>query len=209
MKLRRTNPLKIAVSGGLFVLSVIFALLSRTPARALAAAAMGISFAADALLAGYPVFLAKVKNRLTKGGLLFLAVHMLYIMALIVSAGKGAGALSGHFAFPFAVFLALTAAHGALFYFRIRSSVPLSFFAASFIYLLTAGAHAAAAFAAAGLTGGGYILNIVGALLFYLSDAILLARKYGAYRGKRGGLLIWATYAPAQLCILTGFFLAR
>ena len=70
------------------------------------------------------------------------------------------------------------------------------------------GVHAAAAVAMCARSGGVYALNVAGALLFYLSDAILLAGKYGAIRGKRVPLLIWLTYVPAQLCLMLGFFLS-
>ncbi|MBR6184694.1 MAG: hypothetical protein IKQ41_00355 [Clostridia bacterium] len=207
--MRLTKRIKILISGSLFVLSAVLALLAGKLSCALAALAMGVSAVGDALLAGYPGCFAEIKNRLTKGGLVFLAAHILYILALIASTGKSARALLPDFARPFSLFFGLTALHGALFYFRARSPVPRAFFAAAFFYLLTAGAHAAAAIAVFGQSGGGYALNVAGTLLFYLSDAILLARKYGAVQGKRVSSLIWCTYVPSQLCLIIGFYLTR
>ena len=207
--MRWKNRLKLMISGGLTVFAVILALLAGRPAGWLAALAMGISAFADALLAGYPDCLAGVKDRLVKGGLIFLAAHLLYILALVVSYGKGVPALLPAFALPFAVFLGLTLLHGALFYFRARSSEPRAFFAAASVYLLTVGVHAAAAVTVSGLSGGLYALSVAGALLFYLSDAILLAGKYGALRGKCIPVLIWVTYVPAQFCLLLGLYLAQ
>ena len=203
-----TKHRAVMISAGLTVLSVALALIRRTPACLLAALAMAISTFADALLAGIPDCFARVKDRLTKGGLVFFCAHILYILALILSSGKDISALWPLFTLPFAVFFAVTAAHGAVFYFRPRSSVPRSFYAASSLYLLTVGIHAAAAVTVYRATGGGYTLNVAGTLLFYLSDSILLAQKYGSVRGKHVPAMIWASYIPAQFCLIFGFFLA-
>ena len=204
-----TKQRKMMISGGLFALSVILAVLAGTHSGALAALAMGISAFGDALLAGYPNCLARIKNRLPKGGLVFLAAHILYIRALIVSFGKDVFALLPHFALPFFVFFGLTLLHGALFYFRAHSTVTRAFFAAAFLYLLTVGVHAATAITVQGLSGGRYTLSVAGALLFYLSDAILLAQKYAALSGRRISSLIWITYSPAQLGLIIGLYMVR
>ena len=47
--------------------------------------------------------------------------------------------------------------------------------------------------------------NHAGFQEFYLE----LARKYGAVRGKYVTAVIWLTYVPAQLCLITGIFLTR
>lgn len=207
--MKRKKTITTAVSCALTVLALALALIRRSPWCLIAAAAMAVSTLGDAVLAGVPGRLAKIKNRFVKGGLVFFAAHLLYILALAVSAGKSAAEIPKHFPLPFALFLILTAFHGAFFYFRSRSPLPVPFFAATSAYLMTVGVHAAAAFAAFGRAGGAYALNAAGALLFYLSDAILLAAKYGALRGKLPGVLIWITYAPAQLCLILGFFLLR
>lgn len=207
--MKRKKTITMAVSLALTVLAVALALIRRTPWCLIAAAAMAVSTLGDAVLAGAPGRLAKIKNRFVKGGIVFFAAHLLYILALAVSAGKSAAEIPKRFPLPFALFLILTAFHGAFFYFRSRSPLPVPFFAATSAYLMTVGVHAAAAFAAFGRAGGAYALNAAGALLFYLSDAILLAAKYGALRGKLPGVLIWITYAPAQLCLILGFFLLR
>ncbi len=196
------------ISGGLTALSAALALLARRPACCIAALAMAVSTLGDGMLAGYPGCFAGVKNRLTKGGLIFFAAHVLYILALLTASGKASRVLAPSFAPPFCLFLGLTVLHGALFYVRARSTTPRAFFAAAILYLLTVGIHAAAAIAVSGQAGGAFALNVAGALLFYLSDAILLAGKYGAIRGKRVPLLIWLTYVPAQLCLMLGFFLS-
>ena len=204
-----TKQRKMMISGGLAVFSVALALAARKLSCSLAALAMGCSTLGDALLAGYPGCFAKVNNRQAKGGLVFLGAHILYIAALLVSSGKDISVLLPCFTLPFVLFFCVTVLHGALFYFRVCSPVPRFFFAAAFLYLLMAGVHAAAAVTVSGLSGGWYALNVAGALLFYLSDAILLARKYGAARGKHITAMIWITYVPAQFCLLIGFFLAR
>ncbi len=201
-----TKKRRMTASCGLAVLSVVFALIRRSAPCALAAAAMMVSFFGDALLAGVPGRLAQIRNRLVKGGLVFLAAHLLYISALVIASGRSLPALLPSAAPFLALALALTALHGALFYFRPRAAAPRSFFWAASAYLMTAGVHAAFAAATAAVTGG-YALNAAGAALFFLSDAILLAGKYGAVGGDRATDPIWFTYAPAQLCILIGFFL--
>ncbi len=195
------------ISVGLTLLSTLLALLARRPSCWLAAAAMGVCALGDALLAGYPDCFAQIKNRLIKGGSAFLAAHILYIGALLLTCGMDAPEFLSHLALPFAVFFAVTILHSALFYFRAPSSAPPAFFAAAFLYLLVVGLHAGAAIAAAGRADEGFTLNAAGAILFYLSDAILLARKYGAFQGKHITALIWLSYVPAQLCLMTGFYL--
>ena len=203
-----TNPRKMTVSSSLTVLALTLALLARKPCCWLAALAMAISTVGDGLLAGYPKLFAPVKERLIKGGLLFLAAHILYILALIAASGLDAAALLPYFWGPFTVFAALTVLHGAVFYFRSPSRPPLSFFAAAFCYLLMVAIHVSAAVCVSGQLGGRLLFNIAGAVLFFLSDAILLALKYGFGKEKSASDLIWFTYAPAQLCMILGFYLA-
>ena len=196
------------ISGGMTLLAVILALIARKPWSWLAASAMAVSTVGDALLAGCPSFLQPVKDRLTKGGLVFFVAHCLYILALIRVSGQSAAALLPHFWGPCLVFVLLAAGHGCLFYFRAASKAPRAFFAAASAYLLAVGLHAAAAVCVYSRTGGATILNVLGAALFFLSDAILLARKYVPSDEKRTSFLVWATYVPAQLCLILGFFLA-
>ena len=226
--MRLTKKRKMTISGGLTAFAVVLAVLSRSSCCYLAALAMGISTLGDALLAGYPEC---IENKLAKGGLAFLAAHILYICTLFVSywksipallprfalpfvlflalTGKSIPALLPRFALPFVLFLALTVLHGLLFYSRGNSGFSTGLFTAASFYLLTVGIHAAAAVTVYGQAGGGYLLSAAGAILFFLSDAVLLARKYGAVRGKYVTAVIWLTYVPAQLCLITGIFLTR
>ena len=203
---RLTKQRKMIISGSLTALSVILAVLSHSSCCYLAALAMGISTLGDALLAGYPEC---VENKLVKGALAFFAAHILYICTLLVSYGKSIPELLTHSALPFSLFLVLTVLHGLLFYSRGSSRFSPGLFAAASFYLLTVGIHAAAAVTVYGQAGGGYLLSAAGAILFFLSDAVLLARKYGAVRGKYVTAVIWLTYVPAQLCLITGIFLTR
>lgn len=198
----------MAISDSLTVLAVVFALLARRPWCTLAALAMAVSSVGDGLLAGYPACFRPVQNRLVKGGLVFFAAHILYILALIRVSGQSAEALLPHFGIPFLIFALLIAIHGYVFYIRAASQAPRAFFAAATCYLLSVGIHAAMAVCVYAQTGGVLILNVIGALLFFLSDAILMARKYVPADEKRTSLLVWLTYVPAQLCLILGFFLA-
>lgn len=203
-----TKQRKMIISGGLTVLSLALALLARRPSCWLAALAMAVSSVGDGLLAGHPKCFAAVQNKLTKGGMVFLAAHILYITALILASGQRLETLLPRFWGPFAVFAALTVLHGALYFFPKHDRPPLAFFAAAFCYLLTAGIHGAAAFCVATQAEGNFLLNAIGAALFFLSDASLLARKYGAIGGENVTDFIWLTYIPAQLCLLLGFYFA-
>ena len=204
--MRLTKKRKMTISGGLTAFAVVLAVLSRSSCCYLAALAMGISTLGDALLAGYPEC---VENKLVKGALAFFAAHILYICTLLVSYGKSIPALLPRFALPFVLFLALTVLHGLLFYSRGNSGFSTGLFTAASFYLLTVGIHAAAAVTVYGQAGGWYLLSAAGAILFFLSDAVLLARKYGSVRGKYVTAVIWLTYIPAQLCLITGIFLTR
>lgn len=203
---RLTKQRKMIISGSLTAFAVVLAVLSHSSCCYLAALAMGISTLGDALLAGYPEC---VENKLVKGALAFFAAHILYICTLFVSYGKSIPALLPRFALPFVLFLALTVLHGLLFYSRGNSGFSTGLFTAASFYLLTVGIHAATAVTVYGQAGGGYLLSAAGAILFFLSDAVLLARKYGAVRGKYVTAVIWLTYVPAQLCLITGIFLTR
>ena len=196
------------ISGGLSVLALVFALIARHPWNWLAALAMMVSTLGDAMLAGYPSCFKAVKDRLVKGGLIFILAHILYIAALIRLSGQTVSALLPSLWVPALVFAALTAAHGYLFYFRAASAEPKAFFAASTGYLLIVGLHAATAVCVCSQKGGALWLNVIGAALFFLSDAILLARKYVPTDEKRTSFLVWLTYAPAQFCLILGFYFA-
>lgn len=195
------------ISCGLTALALVLALLARKPACWLAALAMAVSTVADALLAGHPKPFAPVRHKLIKGGLVFFAAHIVYIIALIRITGQRAEALLPFFWGPFAVFAALAALHGALFYAPARARVSPVFFAAALFYLLTVSVHAGAAFGVWTQTGRCF-LNTAGTVLFFLSDAVLLARRYGAVGYERATDVIWLTYIPAQLCLMLGFYLA-
>ncbi len=203
-----TKQLKMMISGVLTVLSLVLALQARRPSCWVAALAMAVSSVGDGLLAGHPKCFASVRNKLTKGGIVFLAAHILYITALVLATGQRVETLLPHFWGPFAVFAGLTALHSVLYFFMKHDRPPLAFFAAAFCYLLTVGVHGAAAFCAAAQADGNFVLNAIGAALFFLSDASLLARKYGAISGECVTDFIWLTYIPAQLCLLLGFYLA-
>ncbi|MBR0219244.1 MAG: hypothetical protein IJQ33_08590 [Clostridia bacterium] len=203
-----TKQRKMMISGGLTVLSFVLALLARRPSCWLAALAMAVSSIGDGLLAGHPKCFAAIQNKLTKGGIVFLAAHILYIIALVLASGQRPETLLPHFWGPFAVFAALTVLHSALYFLPKHDRPPLAFFAAAFCYLLTVGTHGAAAFCAATQAEGNFLLNAIGAALFFLSDASLLARKYGVIGGENVTDFIWLTYIPAQLCLLLGFYFA-
>lgn len=204
-----TEQRKKTCSIGLTLLAAALALWARTAWSAAAALAMAVSAVGDGLLAGYPACFQKVKDRLIKGGLVFFAAHCLYMLALVLYARRSVQALLPPFLLPALVFLLLSCLHGYWFCLRGASNVPLSFFAASMAYLLTVGAHAALAVCVSAQSGGPIWISAVGAALFYLSDAILLAYKYGRVPGKDCSSPVWFTYAPAQLLLLMGFFLAR
>ena len=206
--MRWTKERKMMISGGLTLLALALALLARRPSCWLAALAMGVSSVGDGLLAGYPRCFASVQNKLTKGGLVFFVAHVLYILALVWASGRGLAALLPAFWGPFAVFAGLTVLHGTLYFHPSSSRPSLTFFVPAFLYLLTVGVHGAAAVCVSIQTGGRFFLNAVGAVLFYLSDAILLARRSGVLKSERATDFIWLTYIPAQLCLLLGFYFA-
>ncbi len=204
-----TKKRKITCSVGLTLLAAVLSLRSGTSWSALAAVSMAVSAVGDGLLAGYPVCFQKGKDRLIKGGLAFFAAHCLYMLALVLYSGQSIRALLPHILLPALGYLFLSCLHGYWFYFRGASNVSLSFFAAATAYLFTVGAHGALAVCVSLQTGGPIWLNAIGAALFYLSDAILLGNKYRPGAGKDCASLVWFTYAPAQFCLILGFFLVR
>lgn len=206
--MRWTERRRMAISGGLTVLAAALALWAHKPWSGWAALAMAVSTVGDGLLAGYPACFRPVKNKLIKGGAVFFAAHCLYILALIKASGENVKALLPLLLIPGLVFASFTVLHGSLLYFHAGSRPSLGFFAAAMGYLLTAGLHAALAVCVCARGGGRLSLNAAGAMLFYLSDFVLLARKLGDVGGKYTTDLIWLTYIPAQLCLMAGFFLA-
>lgn len=188
----------------LTVAAVTLALIARKPWSLPAALGMAVSTVGDGVLAGYPPFLRPRKNRLVWGGTVFFIAHLVYMAALCMASGGNAGTLLPFLLVPGFVFVLLTALQGGLW--RVRgASGP--FFAAAWGYLLTAGLHAALAFCVWAAIGR-MALNAAGAALFYLSDSALLAARMGTAREKTARFLVWPTYTAAQLCLMTGFFLA-
>ncbi len=204
-----TKRKKRICSVGLAFLAAAFSIWSGTPWSAAAALAMAASAVGDGLLAGYPKRFQRVKNKLIKGGLAFWAAHCLYMLALVLYSGQRIRSILPHFPLPALGYFFLSCLHGYRFFFRAASHTSLSFFAAAMVYLLTVGAHGALAICVSLQTGGPIWLSAIGAGLFYLSDAVLLANKYRPGTGKDCSSLVWFTYAPAQLCLIAGLFLAR
>ena len=205
---RNTRRTKMLISGSLTILAAVLALAARRPWNGVAALAMAVSSMGDGLLAGYPGCFRAVRDRLIKGGAIFLIAHWLYILALVLASGREFGQLLSGFWLPAFVFTVLTLLIGCLFVTRSSARHPRSFIAAAMVYLLTVGLHCAMAVCVFRETDGHFALNVAGALLFYLSDTILLSRQFMVIGEKYGDALIWLTYVPAQFCLILGFFLA-
>ena len=203
----RTKPIKMAISCGLTALAAALALLARKPWSALAALAMAVSSVGDGLLAGWPACFRSVKEKLVKGGVVFFFAHCLYILSLFLASRQRADGLPARLGLAASGFAALTVLLIGLSYFRSPKRPPRAFFAACAAYLLAVGMHAALAVCAYASFGGAFILQMIGALLFFLSDAVLLTGKMDPSLGKKFNFLIWPTYVPAQLCLMLGFFL--
>ncbi len=203
-----TSRGKMLLSAGLTAAAAALALTARKPWSAFAALAMAVSTVGDGILAGYPPFLRLRKNSLVTGGIVFLAAHGLYMAALYIASGKNAAALMPYFGITAPVFALLTVLQACLWRSRANSSVSGALWAAAAGYLLIAGLHAALAFCICAGTGGRMALNTAGAALFFLSDSVLLSARFGIVGQKTARLLIWPTYAAAQICLMTGFFLA-
>lgn len=190
-------------------LAIVLALAAHKPWSLTAAAAMGLSTVADGLLAGWPAPLRRlVKNRLYTGGAIFLLVQLLYLLSLLRAADASLQNLFAAAPAPFFVYPALCAVHWLLCYRLKHSERPPADSVAVTLYLCVVGLHAAAAASACTLTDGRLALPAAGAAFFFLSDAVLLGRRYGKREWQHSTELIWGTYLIAQACLMLGFYWA-
>ena len=206
--MRQNKNILVWISVFMTLLAGLLSLIARKPWSLCAALAMAVSTAGDCVLAGWPSFLKALQNRLIKGGAVFFLAHCLYIAALVIASGKDGRVLPEDLCIPLICFAALTVLHAALFYRRAAGSTPRIRQAAAFFYLLTVGLHAALALTVCLCVNGRMVPNAVGAALFFLSDAVVLARGFGGAHIPHSTAIIWGTYIAAQLCLMTGFFIA-
>ncbi len=201
--MNRRTVFKLALSAALVVLALAAALTRRIPYVYLALPGMLFGFHGDLCLARAPFAKKFYRDPFLFGAASFLAGHIFYIAAFVSAAGNlGGGALAG----ALTVYSLVTLAAWAFAMRKSDAKPPLRFGLLG--YALVIGVMASFTFAAAVKHGGVFWLTAVGGLLFVVSDGFIAVKDFiRKDTWPNGDNWIWATYVPAQLCmILTGFF---
>lgn len=207
--------IKLSLTGGLLVLSVVLASIRGYPWQWMICAALGASWVGDAMLSRYWPVSGLVKDSFIAGMGAFWVAQVLYIIAFSLS-------LSGmpdlHLAYPgwavgrdlVVVLLPIYLLAGLMFWIMIvlRSNRPGYLKAATLFYGETLYAMAGMA-CVASFTGVSIIWMLtIGGLLFIVSDSAIAMRifqdKFANER--RYEAFVWGTYFPAQILLLLGAF---
>lgn len=190
----------MGISLGLLFFALIASLLPGAGSYArFAVFAMLFSSIGDYVL-GSPHLKARWGNPLPLGMLSFGLAHIFYIIGFSRQAGAKVFNLAS------LLMLLILAIWIMTFCMRRINEAPAAMRIGMLIYtglICVMGIFAAGA---AGAIGGAFWMAPIGALLFILSDSLILDEQASGGRVDRG-LQIWMTYVPAQvLLILTAFF---
>lgn len=195
---------KLAFIGLLTLSATALALLRGQSCYFAAAAALLFSWLGDAMLGAWRPLARRVSNRFLAGMAFFGCAQLCYLFAFSLYLHSRPGGGARVLAFLAAALAAGWGAWRLLVSGNVRDG----------LYRYGALAYALLLFAMAGLAcaacfhAGRFIWPLLlGALLFVVSDGLIAGSVFGGKTPPRYELLVWATYAPAQLLLLTGFYL--
>lgn len=186
----------------LVVLAIILALVFRTSPRWIKLAAMIISWLADMMLARYAPFTRLAGGySFTKGALMFMFAHLLYLFAFILLIR-----MSGPLAVNAGFWLGCAVLAGVLLlliavYFRNPTRDPRMLLI-GIIYGLVIGTLGIAVFTYAVQTKGLAWLTLIGIVSFMFSDLLIGLEKVGGISIANQDDLIWIFYPIGQLLII-------
>lgn len=199
---KRTYLVKMVISLSLVLLALIASLrVGAGPYARLVFFAMLFSFIGDYVLAS-PALRRNWGNPLPLGMLAFGIGHIFYIIGFFRQAGASV------FNWGMVLMLVLMALWMAAYALRRLNALDGALKVGAWVYggiiVITALVSAGAAVR----LGGGYWLAPLGAILFVISDSLIVDGQVSGHSNTNDhGGLIWATYVPAQiLLIVTAFF---
>lgn len=163
------------------------------------ACGMSLSFVADLIMAEA----IRLPNRVLGGIAVFGLAHLAYLAGMLgLNGALGLGALPLMLAWAAAFLVA------AVIYWRLAVDVPAAprpLRAGALGYLVLLAAMAGAAWGIAGRAPGLWMLA-AGALLFFISDAILGNQIFRANNWRGVGDVVWATYIVGQAGIVCSVY---
>lgn len=198
--------IKLVYIGLLSVAAVALALLRGQGFYVLVAAALLFSWLGDAILGSWRPLARHVANRFLVGMGFFGCAQLCYALAFALylldrpdGSARAVVFLAVALAAGFGAWRLLVSGSGRDVFFRYGAL-----------------AYALLLFAMAGLAGaacfhaGRFVWPLLlGGLLFVVSDGFIAMSVFLNKTPAHYELLVWATYAPAQLLLLTGFILLR
>ncbi|HML45367.1 MAG TPA: lysoplasmalogenase family protein [Clostridia bacterium] len=198
--------IKLIFMGLLSVAAIALAFLRGQGFYVWAAAALLFSWLGDAMLGAWRPLARRVANRFLAGMGFFGCAQLCYALAFgLYLLDRPDGSVRA------VVFLAVALAAGWGAWRLLISGSKRDGF-----YRYGALAYALLLFAMAGLAGaacfhaGRFVWPLLlGALLFVASDGLIAMSVFRNKTPAQYELLVWATYAPAQLLLLTGLVLLR
>ncbi len=205
--------LKLSLTGGLLLVSVVLAALRGHPWQWLVCAALGASWVGDAMLARYWPIAGLTKDPFVAGIGAFWVAQIVYIIAFSLSLTSMPNLHLAYPGWPFGrdlvvLLLPIYLLAGLMFWVMVvlRSDRPGFLKAGILVYGETLCAMAGMA-CAASFTGVSFIWMLTaGGLLFIISDAAIAMRifqnKFASER--RYEAFVWGTYFPAQVLLLLG-----
>lgn len=195
---------------GAFVLTVLMslfaialALIFRTADRYLCMAAMIISSCGDVLLMNFRGISRALPNSFTLGAVLFMSAHILYLTAfLYIIKMRGYPVINAGFFFGIGL---IASAFILLICFTIKTgNFKFNMFLLCFIYLIFIGANCCMIFSLAYSAKGFALLTAVGALSFFISDAMIGLDRLADISSPLSDKLVWWFYPVGQVLILLG-----
>lgn len=204
-----TKPRKMIISSCMLVLSAVLMCATNRAWGSIAFLGMLLSWVADAMLAQFPQPLTRLKSKsFFIGAMLFVAAHVCYIVCMMMMGQAGAypGLPDAYIliAIPFAL---LCVGHWVKYFRHEESQRNIGFSIAASSYLLLVGVMATFAIRLFILSGYRYWALPLGALLFFVSDCVLVRREYRKSATRFTPYVIWGTYISAQLLLMAGLYL--
>ncbi|MDR0397095.1 MAG: lysoplasmalogenase [Oscillospiraceae bacterium] len=200
---------KLLFTGSLAAAMFALAVSRHAPVYWLAMGAVMFSWLGDASLGGFKPLTRSMSNPSLWGLGFFAAGHLCYIAAFTVfirlwpQSGRRTPLMLAAFA---------AAAVAAWWFVCWRSGQPMPLRAASLAYALTLFAMACMAWVSAARLADAsrFVWPLaLGGALFIISDGMIAMNWFQGWNSRWRDLLIWGTYAPAQLLLAIGFWLLR
>ena len=200
MEISKYTLFKLALSGAMVMLAIVCALLRRTPYVWFVLIGMVLGFAGDLCLAKLPWVVRSLKDPFLTGMGAFALGHVCYIVAFCATLRAGGGGVVWWVAF-------VELAFALIIWVLVKRAMPpgqglMAGLLLIYVLLITAMASLGASLS----LSSGVMLPLMGGMLFLVSDSLIALNDFGRVLIPRADTWIWATYVPAQLCVVAAGF---